>query len=279
MPPYLIDLPGWGPKEVEAMAMIDVGNQQLSYEDFGGGGPVIVFSHCFGMNRSMFGPQLEVLKTRYRCVTWDQRAHGGSYTDRPFTFWDSAKDCLALLDHLGIKQASFVGASQGGFVTLRLALTAPDRVRSLVVLGTSAAAESPEKKAAILQMQDALRDGEEPPRAILDALAYICFGSNFDPTHWQAIWRKWPAKQARLANHALVERDDLSGRLVEISVPALVLHGTSDNSYAVSDGQAIADGIARSEPLVQVKGGAHFLSVTHPEPVNSALSPFLAKYA
>ena len=90
------------------MATLDAGNQQLSYEDFGGSGPVIVFIHAFGMNRSMFGPQLDVLKTRYRCITWDQRAHGGSYTDRPFTMWDSARDCIELLDHLGIQQASLL---------------------------------------------------------------------------------------------------------------------------------------------------------------------------
>jgi hypothetical protein len=38
-------------------------------------------------------------------------------------------------------------------------LLAPDRVRSLVTLGTSAAVETPEKKLAYLQMQDALKDG------------------------------------------------------------------------------------------------------------------------
>jgi pimeloyl-ACP methyl ester carboxylesterase len=260
------------------MATFDAGNQQLSYEDFGGSGPVIVFSHAFAMNRSMFGPQLDVLETRYRCIIWDQRAHGGSYTDRPFTMWDSARDYIALLDHLGIQQASLFGASQGAFVALRLALLAPDRVRSLVTLGTSAAVETPEKKLAYLQMQDALKDGQELPQAVLDPLAYICFGSNFDGTYWQAVWRRWPAKQARLASDALRERDDLSERLAEISVPALVLHGTADNAYPVSEGQAIADGIARSEPLVRVEGGTHFLSMTDPEPVNAAVSSFLAKY-
>lgn len=261
------------------MATLEVENQQISYEDFGGSGPVIIFSHCFGMNRSMFGPQLEVLKTRYRCITWDQRAHGGSFTDSPFTFWDSARDCLALLDHLGIQQASLVGASQGAFVALRVVLLALDRVRSLVILGTSAAAETPEKKAAYRQMQDALKDGEELPQAVLDPLAYVCFGSNFDAAYWKAVWRRWPAKQARLASNALIERDDLSERLAEISVPALVVHGTADNAYPVSEGQAIADGIARSEPLVRVEGGAHFLNVTDPEPVNAALPSFFAKYA
>jgi pimeloyl-ACP methyl ester carboxylesterase len=111
------------------MPVVQVGRQQLSYDDTGGSGPAVVFIHAFSMDRSMFAPQLDVLRKTYRCITWDQRAHGGSPADAPFTLWDSANDCLALLDRLGIKTASLFGASQGGFVALRIAMLAPDRVR------------------------------------------------------------------------------------------------------------------------------------------------------
>jgi pimeloyl-ACP methyl ester carboxylesterase len=57
----------------------------------------------------------------------------------------------------------------------------------------------------------------------------------------------------------------LSERLAEISVPALVLHGTADDTYPESEGQAIADGIAQSEPLVRIEGGTQFLSNSDPD--------------
>ena len=44
---------------------------------------------------------------------------------------DSASDCLALLTHLGIERAVVGGMSQGGYLSLRVALTAPERVRAL----------------------------------------------------------------------------------------------------------------------------------------------------
>jgi pimeloyl-ACP methyl ester carboxylesterase len=263
------------------MPVIHIGRQPLSYDDTGGNAPAVVFSHGFSTNRSIFAPQLGALRKNYRCITWDQRAHGESHTDGPFTFWDSAEDCLALLDHLGIETASFVGASQGGFVSLRIALMAPDRVRSLVVLGSSAAAESPAKKASYHQMRGVLiaAGAAGPPQALLDALSAICFGSKIDPDPWKKVWREWPLRQSTLALHALVDRDDLLGRLKEIRAPSLVLHGAEDHSYEPSHGQAIAEGLANSKELMLVEGGAHYLNMTDPKPVNAALSRFLERHA
>jgi 3-oxoadipate enol-lactonase len=263
------------------MPVFHNGDQTLSYGDTGGSGSVVVFSHGFGMNGTMFAPQCNAFRDRYRCITWDQRGHGGSPTDRAFTFWDSAEDCLALLNHLRIQSASFVGTSQGGFVSLRLALLAPDRVRSLVVLGSSASAEAEDHKANYQQMNAVFAAGGEggPPDELLDAMSYICFGSNFEARPWREIWRIWPVQQATLALRTLVERDDLTNRLAEIQAPVLVLHGTADNSYPASHGQEIAQRVARSEGCVVVEDGAHFLSVTNPEPVNAALEQFLLRHA
>src|SRR5260370_51531 len=128
------------------MASIEVGPQTLHFEDTGGAGPAVLFCHSFTMNGAMFSPQLTAFAGRYRCITWDQRGHGQSPASGPFTLWDSARDALALLDRLEIDRAIFVGTSQGGFVSLRAALLAPDRVRGLAVMGTSAATEDPVHK-------------------------------------------------------------------------------------------------------------------------------------
>ena len=72
-------------------------------------------------------------------ITWDERGFGDTeYDGEPFTYWDSAADCLGLLDHLGIDRAVVGGMSQGGFVSLRAALTAPERVRGLILIDTQA---------------------------------------------------------------------------------------------------------------------------------------------
>ena len=58
------------------MPFAHVNGQKLYYEDTGGDGPVIVFSHGLLMDGSMFAPQVEALRSTWRCITWDERGHG-----------------------------------------------------------------------------------------------------------------------------------------------------------------------------------------------------------
>ncbi|MDB5987296.1 MAG: alpha/beta hydrolase, partial [Nevskia sp.] len=91
--------------------------QQIYYEDSGGGetlgssAPVVIFSHGLLMDHAMFAPQLTALRTRYRCISWDERGHGRTAGDHlePFSYYDSADDLAALLAHLGIRRAVLAG--------------------------------------------------------------------------------------------------------------------------------------------------------------------------
>src|SRR3954471_20029249 len=128
---------------VARMAFAPVNGQQLYYEDTGGTGPAVVLGHGFLMDHEMFAPQVDALRDRYRVITWDERGFGLTEFDgEPFTYWDSAADCVALLDHLGVDRAVVGGMSQGGFLSLRAALAAPDRVRALILLDTQSGKEA-----------------------------------------------------------------------------------------------------------------------------------------
>jgi len=260
------------------VSAFEASGQQLRYEDSGGDGPTVIFSHAFGTDGSLFEAQLAAFSDRWRCVTWDQRAHGGSFTDHSYSMWDSARDLLALLDHLGVEQAALVGTSQGGFVSLRAALIAPQRVSSLAILGSSAAAEAPDQRAAFLALGEAFSAGGTggPPEAVLDAIIATCFGADFDSAGWREQLRAWPVEQVDFALNSLVERDDIVERLGEIQAPVLVMHGSQDGSYSPSYGRQIADGVANCAGFVLVDGGAHFLSATDPGRVNDALQQFIA---
>ena len=87
------------------MPVAAVNGVEITYTDSGGQGQAVVLSHGFLMDQTMFGPQVTALTPRYRVVTWDQRGHGGTRATGEFTYWDSAADVLALLDHLGVEQA------------------------------------------------------------------------------------------------------------------------------------------------------------------------------
>ena len=259
------------------MPELEVGTQRIRFEDHGGEGPALVFCHAFAMDHSMFMPQIRQFSGTHRCVAWDQRGHGGSPTGRPFTLWDSARDAMALLDHLGIDRATFIGTSQGGFVSMRAALLAPRRVAGLVVLGSSASAERRWQRMSYQMLSLALRGTRALglPQLPLNVLRDICFGARFDGSGWMDRWRQWPSAQFTRALDALVARDDISPRLNEIKAPALVLHGSADQAYSLDVARIIADGLADCRDFVAVEGGAHFLSLTDPAPVNAALRSFL----
>ncbi len=116
------------------MPHAEVNGQRIYFQDTGGDGLPIVLAHGFLMDRSMFEPQIEAFAGEHRLITWDQRGFGQTEFDsQPFTYWDSADDCLALLDHLQLDRAVIGGMSQGGFVALRAALKAPEQVRALIL--------------------------------------------------------------------------------------------------------------------------------------------------
>ncbi|HEV2362356.1 MAG TPA: alpha/beta hydrolase, partial [Acidimicrobiales bacterium] len=62
------------------MPNVEINGESIYFEDSGGSGPVVVFSHGFLLDHEMFEPQVRALGDRYRCVTWDERCHGASTT-------------------------------------------------------------------------------------------------------------------------------------------------------------------------------------------------------
>lgn len=126
----------------------------LHYEDTGSDLPAVVLSHGFLMDHEMFAPQVAALRSTHRVVTWDERGFGGTLANEEFTYWDSAKDVLGLMDFLGIDSAVIGGMSQGGFLSLRVALTAPERVRGLILLDTQAGLEEPGSDDGYMLMHD-----------------------------------------------------------------------------------------------------------------------------
>ena len=142
------------------MPFAEVNGQRIHYSDSGGEGPAVVFSHGFFMDHEMFAPQVEELRPTYRSLSVDARGFGLTESDgRAFTYWDLADDLVGVLDAVGVPQAVFVGLSQGGFTTLRVALRAPGRVRGIALLDTTPDAEPEEARALYRQTRDALVGG------------------------------------------------------------------------------------------------------------------------
>jgi pimeloyl-ACP methyl ester carboxylesterase len=242
--------------------------------DSGGADQVVVFSHGLLMNHTMFAPQVAALRDAYRVVTWDQRGHGEAEHEGTWSYWDSADDVLALLDHLGVQRAVLAGMSQGGFLSLRAALRSPERVRALVLLDTQAGVEDP----AVVPLYEGMTAAwaaEGPSQDTLDFAAAAILGPGADEQSWKELWAAMPNHRAPQVMHPLLTRDDVTDRLGEITCPALVVHGDADASIPVEKAQALVDGLPGAAALVLVPGAGHAANLTFPEVVNPALRAFL----
>ncbi len=262
------------------MATAAVDGAIIAYDDTGGAGPAVVLAHGFLMDRSMFADQVAALRDRYRVITWDERGFGDTvYDGQPFTYWDSARDCLALMDHLGIERAVVGGMSQGGFLALRAALLAallaPERIRGLILLDTQAGPEDPEVVPIYQGMIDAWVD-DGPSDDLADASAALILGEPGLSATWTAVWKARPHEELRNPGQALVAREGIEDRLGQITAPALVVHGTADLSISMDKARRMADGLVGCTGVVEIEGGTHAANLTHPGPVNAAILDFLA---
>lgn len=257
-----------------------VNGQNLHYEDTGGDGPVVIFSHGFLMDLEMFDPQVAALRDSYRVIRWDERGFGHTEFDgRPFSYWDSAADCLGLLDHLGVERAVLGGMSQGGFLSLRAALTAPERVIGLMLLDTQAGGEDPALMEGYRQMMD-MWDAAGPVDELVEGIASIIIDDPAVNGVWIAKWKALDARVGRApmraAGDCLLSRDDITSRLGEITCPALVVHGMQDTAITMEQAETLAAGLSGAGDVVKVSG-AHAANLTNPEPVNAAILSFLAE--
>ena len=262
------------------MPELDREGWKLAYEDTGGQGPPILLIHGLLMDRTMFDPQLEALRDRYRLVTPDLRGHGeSSHRAEEFTQWDMMEDHVALLDELGIERAVWGGVSQGGFQSLRAALRHPDRVAGLILIDTQAGPEDETRRPMYEAFAEVVAtDGWN--EHILQNSCISMFGTSAPEDlkrQWMDRWERQETNDARQLLWSVTKREDITDRLGEIEHPAIVIHGEEDAAIDMERAERLADGLPNLVEFVKVPEAGHSSTVERPEPVTEAIERFLQK--
>lgn len=232
-------------------------------------GPPLILLEGRGGDIAGWRRNIPHLATRHRLLAYDFRGNGRS--DKPHgktSMGTFVEDTVGLLDHLGADSAHAYGQSFGGMVAIEMALSHPDRVRSLVLAATHAG------RRRAVSVGSRGRVPKDKPYLALYSEAFarehsehvaedILVGSqNPQPLH--ASRRQWEA----------VEAWDAWDRLGEIRVPVLVLHGTEDRLVAVENAQRLAQGIPGAR-LVLLDGAGHVYHSEQPEAADDAVLSFL----
>ena len=257
------------------MAFAQVNGQNIYFEDKGGSGPAVIFSHGLLMDHEMFAPQVDALRSQYRVITWDERGHGQTGDAKaPFSYYDSADDLAALLKHLGIARAVLGGMSQGGYLSLRAALKHPQMVAGLILIDTQARPEDPATLPVYQQMIKTW-SAEGLSEQMAATIEHIILGDGYDDAErWKAKWRKVTPANLQQIFHTLASRDDISGLVSRIGVPALVIHGDDDAAIPLAHGKELATSLPQSQ-LEVVAGAGHAANLTHALQVNPVIRSFL----
>jgi pimeloyl-ACP methyl ester carboxylesterase len=106
----------------------------LYYREAGSGFPVVLI-HGLGSDHTGWNRYVDVLSSKYRCITFDNRDAGKSArVPSSYSIRDMAADTMSLLDEIGVPSAHIVGFSLGAAVAQELVLARPDYARSLVLI-------------------------------------------------------------------------------------------------------------------------------------------------
>lgn len=257
------------------MPFVSAHGQRIWIEDTGGSGPAIILAHGFMMDGTMFEHQVEGLRDKYRIITWDARGFGRTETDgAPFTYWDLADDCVAVLDALGIDKAIVGGMSQGGFVSLRVALRYPDRVRALILIDTQAGAENPEHVKLYQAMMDQWVD-EGPTDELAYAVASIIISDPAESLRWIPKWQARERRSLIEPTRCLLTREDISEAVKVITIPSMIVHGLNDAAISLDLAQHLRVLIPGFQQMTIIDNAGHAANLTHPDVTNRAIREFL----
>jgi pimeloyl-ACP methyl ester carboxylesterase len=262
------------------MHRASLGGVELEYESRGSGEPVVLVHH--GAGRSWFDPLFEqpALVERYRLLCYHRAGYGGSSRlTAALTFDDEAETFRALMDHLHVQRAHVVGHSASGCIALHLALHAPARVHSLVLLEPALmVVPSPPEVPRALELYRA----GDPTAAVETFLRGTC-GPGCRPILEAAVPR---AFDQALEDADTFFRHELPalrswrfGRedAARVEQPVLAVLGEKSDVRFHERQRLLLEWLPNVEPFT-LTGAGHLLHLENPEGLAAGMAAFLSRH-
>ena len=194
---------------------------RIHYRDVGDGPPIVILHGGWGYDVYPFDRQIGALAPCHRIVIPDRTGYGGSgaLDSLPTDFHQRAADeTQAVIDALVLERPTLWGHSDGAIIALLMGLAAPDRIAGAIVEATHYFKHKPASRAFFEGVS-------AKPR------------SKFLETHS----RTW----LRIVDEALPGEDFYGGRLSELKVPVLVVHGVRDPRTEPGELEALRGALER----------------------------------
>lgn len=250
----------------------------LAVHTAGAGTPLLLL-HAFPLDHSMWRAQAP-LAEHVRLIVPDQRGFGASPGPGPESVADLAADAVALLDALHVSRAVVCGVSMGGYVAQHVAARHPDRVAALVLADTRLEADTPEGRAARVDL--AAKVGRLGQAIVADAMVPRLLAPAPPATPERAALeaalrdtiRAQPVATIQAVLAALGDRPDMREAMRHVHAPTLLVVGAED---AITPPECLeaAERIMPAARLFVVPGAGHLVPLEAPAVFNAAVLGFL----
>ena len=249
-------------------------NTSISYTD-SGKGSALVLLHGFLENQFMWSDLTAVFSQKYRVITIDLLGHGNSgCLGYVHSMEDQADMVHELLSQLRIRKAIVVGHSMGGYVALALAEAYPELFKGLVLLNSTARADSAERKLNRNRAVKAVK--KDHPLFINLSIANLFSKSNRERLAPAIELVKKEALQTPLqgiiaALEGMKIRKDREVLLHFAPFPMLLILGTQDPVLPIETTQ---DQVVPNQTKLVCLPGGHMSHLENPAELAAALAVF-----
>jgi pimeloyl-ACP methyl ester carboxylesterase len=251
-----------------------------------GDGPPIVLSHGVTLSVRTWVKQMESLPAAgFRAIAFDHRGHGeSSVGEAGHTLDTLAHDMRSVLEGLDLHDVVLVGHSMGGVATQLLCLRFPEvaaeRLAGIVLLSTlsrTSVSGNRHLRRVLEQIAAITPDagGAFRLKNLGLVIARIGFGRDPQPSHVELTRQMIAACDpgTRMSAPGVLLGLDLTRELDSITVPTLVICGTSDVITPPAESRRIARRIPDAR-LELLEGAGHMLMLERAEAVDELITQF-----
>jgi 2-succinyl-6-hydroxy-2,4-cyclohexadiene-1-carboxylate synthase len=234
----------------------------MLHAEVSGRGPRLVLVHGFTQNRNCWGPVLEDLTTDHEVCRVDAPGHG-----RSSAFHAGLRTGARLIADQG-GEATYLGYSMGGRFVLHLALSLPELVDGLVLIGASGGIDDPDARAIRAAQDEAMaeRIEREGVEQFVEAwLAQPLFAGLDDTVEYRAERAENTVEglSESLRQAGTGAQDPLWDRLHRLDMPVLTVAGGDDAKFS-AEARRLGDSIGDNATVALVPGAGHAAHLEQP---------------
>lgn len=237
-----------------------------------GNGELVLFLHGIRGNRRNWRSQIEFFSRRFKAAACDARGYGDSEDyDGPLQFEFFTGDVLRIAEHFKARKLHLVGLSMGGRIARNVALRAPERLHSLVLISTNPGFDALSTE-RVMQFINERRS--RTPQTLQTLL-----GSGANRAAYEelldSVSRIHEASYQKTLEASVAQ--DRAAPIEEIQVPTLIIAGEEDTVYPPELAGEMARRIPGAELLMFERTG-HLANLEQPEKFNQAVFDFVSRH-